>query len=200
MAPRTGRPERHQPTLVARRHPHRLSRRGYGAIGSRPTHQHDPRTRCRGPKQRARWLRRRQLLLVVTGRPLPRGLNGSRLRLRRPKRAVPDHGTVDRQRGNRRRAPHLPDARRRKHLRRRLALATCPAPVFMSPERRERETCLGPCRRCYLQRLVRWLVTYLGGVREDVIMQQRLPVVLSVTALAVALLGTTPLGRAAHEL
>jgi len=44
------------------------------------------------------------------------------------------------------------------------------------------------------------LVTYLGGVREDVIMQQRLPVVLSVTALAVALLGTTPLGRAAHEL
>ena len=31
-------------------------------------------------------------------------------------------------------------------------------------------------------------------------MQRRLPVILSVTALTVALLGTTPVGRAAHEL
>lgn len=31
-------------------------------------------------------------------------------------------------------------------------------------------------------------------------MQQRLPVILSVTALTVALLGTSPIGRAAHEL
>ena len=45
------------------------------------------------------------------------------------------------------------------------------------------------------------VITYFGrGVRKDVIMQQRLPLVLSATALVVALLGATPLGHAAGGL